>query len=79
MFSRWPSMCLSFSSVRSPYIRPSALRFRSITKVFINGFHSNFAYAFVLRISLGIVNGQISLINLRVMALVNGQELGFDL
>ena len=47
MFSRWSSACHSVRpSVRSMYVRPSALRFRSITSVFINGFHSNFAYAF---------------------------------
>ena len=43
-----PCVCPSVRpSVRSMYVRPSALRFRSITEVFVNGFHSNFAYAIV--------------------------------
>ena len=47
-------------SVRSPYVRPSALCFRSITKVFINEFHSNFAYIFVSRMSrLGLLMGKL--------------------
>ena len=44
------------------YVCLSALRFRSITEVFINGFHSNFAYAFVPRMShLGLLMGKFRL------------------
>ena len=40
-------------------VRPSALRFRSIAKVFINRFHSNFAYVFAPTMSrLGLLMGK---------------------
>ena len=66
-------------SVRSLYVRPSALRFRSIAKVFINGFHSNFAGICTNNVSLGSVNGHISIIYHIVMALVNVQKMIFGL
>ena len=50
MLSRWPSICPSVRLfIVYTYVRPLALPFRSIIKVFRNGFHSNFSYAFVLR------------------------------
>ena len=65
-------------SVSSMYVHPSALRFCLITEVFINRFHSNIAYAFASTISrLGLLMGQISIIYLRVMALVNVQKMDF--
>ena len=50
MLSRWPSICPSVRLfIVYTYVRPHALPFRSIIKVFMNGFHSNFSYAFVFR------------------------------
>ena len=56
------------------YVRQSALCLRLITYVFINGFHSNFAYAFIPTM-MGIVNGQKSIINHRVTALVKVKKM----
>ena len=72
MFSRGPSIC---PSVRSTYVRPSAFRFHSITYSFINRFHLDFAYAFVLtmsrlRLLMGIFEHFI-----RVMGRVNVQKM----
>ena len=61
----------------STSIHPSAHRFRSMTEVFSNGFHSNCTCTNC--VLLGIVNGQISIINHRVMALVNIPEMVFGL
>ena len=50
MLSRWPSICPSVRLfIVYTYVRPLALPSRSIIKVFMNGFHSNFSYIFVLR------------------------------
>ena len=55
MFLFWPSVCLSVRlsvppSVRSTSVRPTVrTSFPVDTEVFINGFHSNFAYALVLK------------------------------
>ena len=67
-------VCPSVSlSVCSTSVRPSALHFRSITSVFINGFHSNCAHKFIP--TLEIVNGQILIIYHRVMKLVNARKM----
>ena len=73
MFSRWPSVCLSIRpSVVCMSVRPSALRFRSITYVFITDFKLCICIC-TNNVPLGIVNGQILIINRRVMALYNVQ------
>ena len=66
-------LCVCLWSVR-PFVCTSFL----FDNLFINRFHSNFAYAFCFKnVSLGIVYGQITIIYHRVMALVNGQKMVF--
>ena len=67
-------------SIRSKYVRPFVLRFLSITYVF----YKRISFKFCICIcsnnySLGIINGKISMINHRVMALVNVQKMVFGL
>ena len=74
MFSLWPSVCLS---VRSPYVRTS-FPFDNLS------IYKRISFKFCIcicikNVSLGIVNGQISIIHHRVMALVNGQKMVFGL
>ena len=74
-FARWPSVCLSVRPcVRSPYVRPSALPFRSITSIYEQISFKFCICICIKNVSLWIVDGQISIIHHRVMVLVNGQE-----
>ena len=75
MFSHWPSVCLSvLSSVHSPYVRTS-FPFDNL------GIYERISFKVCIcisikNVSLGIVNGQISIIYHRIMALVKN---GFGL
>ena len=80
MFSGWPSECLSFySSARSPYVRPSVHTSFPFDNLSI---YKRISFKFCIcicikNVSIVIVNGPISIICYRVMALVNGQKNGF--
>ena len=77
MFLRWPSVCLSVC----PYIRPSVRTSFPFDNLSIYKWISFKFYICICtnNVSLGIVNGQISIIYHRVMALVNGQKMVFGL
>ena len=68
MFSSLPSVC---PSVVRTYVRPSTLRFSSITSIYEQISFKCRICICTNNVSLGIVNGQISVIHHRVMALVN--------
>ena len=73
MFSRWPSVCLS--------VRPSVRTLFPFDNLSI---YKRISFEFCIcicikNVSLGIVNGQMSIIYHRVMALVNGQKMVFGL
>ena len=80
MFSCWPSV-----SVR-PFVRPSIVRLAVCSSFPFDNFsiHEQISFKFCICISTnnvshGIVNGQISVIYHRVMALVNVQKMVFGL
>ena len=78
MFSRWPSVCLSVCpsarvSVVCTSVRPHFVSVRNLS------IYKRISFKFCIcicfkNVSLGIVNGQISIIHHIVMALVNGQK-----
>ena len=57
-----PCVCPSVRScVRSPYVRPAALRFRSITSIYKRISFKFCTCICIKNVSLGIVNGEISI------------------
>ena len=74
MFSRWPSVRPSVvrTSVRTSFPFDNLSIYQRISFIFCICTCSN-------NVSLGIVNGQISIINHRVMALVNVPKMVFGL
>ena len=78
MFSCWLSVCLS---VRPSVVRTSVCTSFPFDNLSINKWIS-FKFCICIctnNVSLGIVNGQISIIYHRVMALVNVQKMVFGL
>ena len=78
MFSRWPSVCLSVRpSVVRTSVRPSVRSSFPFDNLSIYE-QISFKYCICIctsNVSLGVINGQISIINHRVMALVNVQKM----
>ena len=78
MFSHWPSVCLS---IHLSVVRPSDGTLFPFENLSIyEGISFKFCICiYINNVSLGIVNGQISIIYHRVMALVNVQKMVFGL
>ena len=76
MFSRWSSVC---PSVRSTYVRASVRASFPFDKYLLTDLFKFCICTCTNSVSLGIVNGQILIINHRIMALVNVPKMVFGL
>ena len=78
MFSGWPSVCLSICPSVHLFVVRTSFPFNNLS------IYKRISFRFcvcicIKNVSLWIVNGQISIIYHRVMALVNGQKMVFGL